>query len=143
MIDLNNYNNDSNISFRKLIILYYHYHHRSLLNHPHFAPTLHFASHFRPYLHPFPPFLQFQGGDRITEEGWERVKLQGRTLRIKEVTTTDQGTYVCTAINGFGKETFTFHLFVIGKECRGDGGEGRGKGEGGGKEYFVVGGGGG
>ncbi|XP_037796810.1 fibroblast growth factor receptor-like 1 [Penaeus monodon] len=62
---------------------------------------------------PMPLYEWAKGGDLITEEGWERVKLQGRTLRIKEVTTTDQGTYVCTAINGFGKETFTFHLFVI------------------------------
>nr|XP_053628129.1 fibroblast growth factor receptor-like 1 [Cherax quadricarinatus] len=41
------------------------------------------------------------------------MRLQGRTLKIKEVTVTDQGLYLCSAVNGFGKETFSITLNVI------------------------------
>ncbi|XP_068210890.1 fibroblast growth factor receptor-like 1 isoform X2 [Palaemon carinicauda] len=62
--------------------------------------------------------LGFQPKDQedeeiIPEEGWERMRLQGRILKLKEVAVSDQGTYTCTAINGFGKETYTTHLTVI------------------------------
>lgn len=43
------------------------------------------------------------------------MRLQGRTLKIKEVTSADQGVYLCSAVNGFGKETFAITLAVIGE----------------------------
>ncbi|CAL4126059.1 unnamed protein product [Meganyctiphanes norvegica] len=49
----------------------------------------------------------------LNEEGWERVRLVRGTLRIKQVQPQDQGTYICTAVNGFGKEKYTFRLMVI------------------------------
>ncbi|KAG0713719.1 Fibroblast growth factor receptor-like 1 [Chionoecetes opilio] len=56
----------------------------------------------------------FQGEEVIPDEGWDRMRLQGKTLRIKEVTPGDQGVYVCSAVNGFGKEIFTITLTVNG-----------------------------
>ncbi|CAL4089527.1 unnamed protein product, partial [Meganyctiphanes norvegica] len=49
----------------------------------------------------------------ISEEGWERFRLSGRTLRIKEAQLQDEGSFVCTGVNGFGKDKYTFHLMVL------------------------------
>ncbi|MPD04589.1 hypothetical protein E2C01_100285 [Portunus trituberculatus] len=43
------------------------------------------------------------------------MKLQGKILKIREVTLGDQGVYVCSAVNGFGKEIFTITLTVTGE----------------------------
>lgn len=61
---------------------------------------------------PLPIYEWMKGEEVIPEEGWDRMKLQGKTLKIREVTTGDQGVYVCSAVNGFGKEIFTITLTV-------------------------------
>ncbi|XP_071515141.1 fibroblast growth factor receptor-like 1 [Panulirus ornatus] len=62
---------------------------------------------------PTPIYEWLKGNEVIPDEGWERMRIQGRTLKIKEVTTGDHGVYLCSAVNGFGKETFTITLTVI------------------------------
>lgn len=61
---------------------------------------------------PQPIYEWTKGEEVIPEEGWERMKLQGKILKIREVTLGDQGVYVCSAVNGFGKEIFTITLTV-------------------------------
>ncbi|XP_042221294.1 fibroblast growth factor receptor-like 1, partial [Homarus americanus] len=61
---------------------------------------------------PTPIYGWMKGDEVIPEEGWDGMRLQGRTLRMKEITSQDHGFYTCTAVNGFGKETFSITLTV-------------------------------
>ncbi|XP_042219580.1 fibroblast growth factor receptor-like 1 [Homarus americanus] len=61
---------------------------------------------------PTPIYEWMKGDEVIPEEGWDGMRLQGRTLRMKEITSQDHGFYTCTAVNGFGKETFSITLTV-------------------------------
>ncbi|XP_076048964.1 fibroblast growth factor receptor-like 1 [Oratosquilla oratoria] len=62
-----------------------------------------------------PPIFEWaKGDDVITEEaGWERFRHAGRILKVREVEASDEGTYVCTAVNGFGQQKYSVQLLVV------------------------------
>lgn len=59
--------------------------------------------------------LSIQDGESISEDGgWEGLEVVRDVLRIQNIAPDDTGRYVCTAVNGFGKQNFTFTMRING-----------------------------
>ena len=61
------------------------------------------------------PLLQWYKDGETINAAWDRFRMGGSALRIRDVIREDAGHYVCKATNGFGSVTVQLAIHVLGK----------------------------
>ena len=61
------------------------------------------------------PLFDWSKNDENIDFMWERHKIRGRSLRIRNVNEDDTGIFICKGINGFGSDSVRVELIVVGK----------------------------
>lgn len=63
---------------------------------------------------PPPPLVTWSKDGEAVHLGWERYRVHGGVLRVRNVDVEDSGVFVCHATNGFGSIDVTFLVYVYG-----------------------------
>jgi len=63
---------------------------------------------------PPPPLVKWTKDGEAVHLGWERYRVHGGVLRIRDVNVDDSGVFVCHATNGFGTIDVKFLVYVYG-----------------------------
>ena len=61
------------------------------------------------------PIVEWYQDDHLVTAAWHRYRANRKHLRIKPVTLSDSGLFVCKAVNGFGSLSVKIQLVVHGK----------------------------
>ena len=61
------------------------------------------------------PIVEWYQDDHLVTAAWVRYRTNRKHLKIKPVTMTDNGLFVCKAVNGFGSKSVKIQLVVHGK----------------------------
>jgi len=63
---------------------------------------------------PPPPLVAWTKDGQTVHLGWERYRVHGDVLRVRDVHVDDSGVYVCRATNGFGTIDVKYLVYVYG-----------------------------
>jgi len=63
---------------------------------------------------PPPPIVTWTKDGEAVHLGWERYRVHGGVLRVRDVRVADSGVFVCQATNGFGSLDVKFLVYVYG-----------------------------
>lgn len=63
---------------------------------------------------PPPPIVTWTKDGQAVHLGWERYRVNGGILRIRDVNVADSGVFVCQATNGFGTIDVKYLVYVYG-----------------------------
>jgi len=63
---------------------------------------------------PPPPIVTWSKDGQAVHLGWERYRVHGGVLRVRNVDVNDSGVYVCHATNGFGSIDVRYLVYIYG-----------------------------